>query len=163
MFAALSLGTLNGMEIYIAADHNGYEMKNQLVTWLQGEGHTVVDMGPEGLDPSDDYPDYGIKVARAVSENTKDRYGILLCGSGVGMSVVADKVPGIRAALIHDPAIAASAQRDDDINVLALGASHISAEDAQEVISAWLNTPFSGEDRHKRRIQKISDYEKSSK
>lgn len=149
------------MEIYIAADHNGYEMKNQLVTWLQEEGHTVVDMGPESLNPQDDYPDYGIQVARAVAENPKDRYGVLLCGSGVGMSVVADKVPGIRAALIHDPEIAKSAQRDDDINVLALGADYISLENAKNVITSWLTTPFSGEERHTRRINKISEYEQS--
>ncbi|MEX1111887.1 MAG: RpiB/LacA/LacB family sugar-phosphate isomerase [Candidatus Andersenbacteria bacterium] len=147
------------MNIYIAADHNGFEMKNELVSWLKEQGHTVTDMGPESFDKEDDYPDFGIKVATAVGENPKENYGILLCGSGVGMSVIAGKVPGVRAALIHDPVIAEAAQRDDDINVLSLGASYISLEEAKNVITAWLNTPFSGEERHKRRIQKIAEYE----
>lgn len=148
------------MEIYIAADHRGYEMKNELVRWLKDSGYTVKDLGPATLDTDDDYPDYGIKVAEAVAESPKTRLGILLCGSGVGMSVVAGKVPGIRAALIHDPAIAQAAQRDDNLNVLALGSSYIDTKTAQDVILAWLTTPFSGEARHQRRIDKIKRYER---
>lgn len=134
-------------------------MKNSLVAWLKGEGHTVADMGPDTLDPNDDYPDYGIAVAREVAKDPAAHYGILLCGSGVGMSVVADKVPGIRAALIHDPAIARAAQRDDDINVIALGADYVSLDTAKAVITQWLATPFSPEPRFQRRIAKISKYE----
>ncbi len=148
------------MNIYLAADHNGFELKNQLVEWLKTEGHSVNDLGPTALDPTDDYPDFGIQVAQQVSQDPKGRFGILLCGSGVGMAVVADKVPGIRAALIHDTEIAKAAQRDDDINVLALGADYISFDQAKEVINAWLHTPFSGEERHRRRITKIAEYEK---
>ncbi|MGH9857544.1 MAG: RpiB/LacA/LacB family sugar-phosphate isomerase [Acidobacteriota bacterium] len=147
------------MNIYIAADHNGFSMKNELVEWLKAEGYDVTDMGPHEYDKGDDYPDYGIKVAEAVAKDTKNRYGVLLCGSGVGMAVVADKVKGIRAALIHDPKIAEAAQRDDDINVLALGSSYISPNKAKDVITAWLSTPFSEEERHKRRIGKIEAYE----
>ena len=150
------------MNIYIAADHNGYQMKNELVEWLQNQKHEVTDFGADEFDKGDDYPDFGIKVAKAVAEDPDNRYGIVLCGSGVGMAVVADKVPGIRAALIHDPAIAEAGQRDDNINVLALGADYINIERAQEVITSWLNTPFSGEERHERRIQKITDYEHSN-
>ena len=150
------------MQIYIGADHNGFEMKNQLVEWLKGEGHEVVDMGPEEFNKDDDYPDFGIKVARAVAEDPKNRYGVLLCGSGVGMSVVADKVPGIRAALIHDPKVAAAAQRDDDINVVALGASYIDLETAKQVITTWLSTPFAAEERFVRRINKIKEYEQNN-
>lgn len=150
------------MEIYIAADHNGYQMKNQLVEWLKAEGHTVTDMGPGEFNKGDDYPDFGIKVARAVAEDPQNRHGVLLCGSGVGMSVVADKVPGIRAALIHDPKIAAAAQRDDDINVIALGSLYIDLETAKQVIATWLATPFAGHERFVRRINKIKEYEQRS-
>lgn len=146
------------MRIQIAADHNGFEMKNALVAWLQEEGHEVTDLGPSKLDPDDDYPDYGIKVAKAVAADPTQR-GIVLCGSGVGMAVVADKVKGIRAGLIHDPKIAAAARNDDDINVLALGVEYISTEQAKEVVKAWLGNNFSGEERHKRRIKKIQQYE----
>jgi ribose 5-phosphate isomerase B len=147
------------MKIYIAADHNGFEMKNQLAEWLKAEGYEVTDMGPETFDQHDDYPDYGIKVAQEVAKDPKNHYGILLCGSGVGMSVVADKVKGIRAAMIHDPEIAKAAQRDDDINVLALGADYIPLDTAKEVITAWLHTPFAAEERFIRRIHKIKEYE----
>lgn len=148
------------MEIFIGADHNGYKLKGELASWLEEQGHAVTDVGAHELDSTDDYPDYGIKVARAVAENPDDRVGLLLCGSGVGMAVTADKVQGIRAALIHDPEIAAAARRDDAINILALGASYISVTEAKQVIEQWLATPFSGEERHKRRIKKIEDYEK---
>lgn len=137
-------------------------MKIELAAWLEQDGHTVTDMGPETFDKTDDYPDFGIKVAEAVAEDTANHRGILLCASGVGMAVVANKVAGIRAALIHDPDIATAAQRDDDINVLALGAAYITLEKAKQVITHWLATPFSGEERHKRRIGKISDYEQSN-
>lgn len=147
------------MEIFIGADHNGFEMKGELVSWLEKEGHVVTDMGPKVFDKDDDYPDYGIKVARAVAEDTENRRGILLCGSGVGMAVVSDKVPKIRAALIHDPNIARAARRDDDMNVLALGAQYISLSDAKKIVDVWLTTPFAKEDRFTRRIQKIMRYE----
>lgn len=149
------------MNIYIAADHNGFEMKNELVAWLKQEGYEVTDMGPESFQKTDDYPDFGLKVAEAVAEDTEERRGILLCASGVGMAVIADKVPGVRAALIHDPEIASAAQRDDDINVLALGAAYITLANAKHVIMNWLTTSFSGEERHERRIGKITEYEQS--
>lgn len=117
-------------------------------------------MGAAELDQDDDYPDYGITVAEAVAENPRDYYGVLVCGSGVGMAVVANKVPGIRAALIHDPEIAAAAQRDDDINVVALGADYIDAARAKEVLQAWLATPFAGEARYQRRLDTITEYER---
>lgn len=147
------------MDIYISADHNGFELKNTLRDWLVAEGHTVSDLGPETLDPDDDYPDYAIKVAQAVAENPDERFGIAICGSGVGMAVMADKVKGVRAGLIHDPEIARSARSDDDINVLALGARYITNDQAKEVVAAWLSEEFSGADRHKRRIGKIKEFE----
>lgn len=150
------------MKIYIAADHNGFKMKNEIGEWLEKEGYDVEDMGPKEFNKADDYPDFGIKVAEEVTKDTDNNFGILVCGSGVGMSVIADKVKGVRAALIHDPAIARVAQKDDDINILALGASFIGLNRAKEVIEVWLNTPFSNEERHIRRVKKITDYEESS-
>jgi ribose 5-phosphate isomerase B len=144
----------------VAADHNGFELKNSLKEWLTGEGYSVTDFGPDQFDKTDDYPDFGIKVARAVAEKPGERLGVLVCGTGVGMAVVADKVLGVRAGLLHDPEMAMSARRDDDINVLALGAQHITLAKAQEVVRAWLSTEFSGEERHKRRIEKIRQYER---
>jgi len=150
------------MKIYIGADHNGFEMKSSLVEWLRAEGHEVEDMGPSELDQGDDYPDYGFKVAEAVAGNGEGSYGILLCGSGVGMAVVANKVKGIRAATVHDPQIARVMQPDDNVNVLSLGASFIELDKAKEVIKAWLDTPFSEEERHVRRLGKIAEYEERS-
>lgn len=149
------------MELYIAADHNGFEMKRELTAWLRQQGHTVTDLGPNQFEKTDDYPDFAVRLAEMVAENTDDRRGILICGSGVGMAVAADKVPGIRAALIHDPAIATVAQRDDNINVLALGAAYIDIDTTKQVISNWLSTPFSGQERHRRRLGKITTYEQS--
>lgn len=147
------------MHIYLAADHNGLELKNTLRDWLQGKGKTVTDLGADAFDQDDDYPDYGIKVARAVAARPAENVGILVCGSGVGMAVVAGKVKGVRAGLIHDPEIAQAARRDDDINVLALGSRYISEEGAKRVVAAWLQAKFSGADRHRRRITKIEQYE----
>lgn len=149
------------MTIHIGSDHNGYELKGELIPWLEEQGYTVVDEGSKEFDKDDDYPDYGIKVAEAVAERPEERRGILICASGVGMAVVADKVPGVRAAFIHDVEIAKAARRDDDINVLALGAKYISDEDAIRVVEAWLLEEFSQEERHIRRIGKITSYEQS--
>lgn len=147
------------MEIYIAADHRGFKMKNELAEWLMQEGHTVTDLGAKEYNKDDDYPEYGIEVGRVVAASPDSRRGIALCGSGVGMAIAANKVPGVRAALIHDPAIAAAARRDDDTNVLALGADYVTLDTAKEVITQWVATPFSTEERHQRRINQIQSYE----
>jgi ribose 5-phosphate isomerase B len=149
------------MQIFIGADHRGFELKNILRDWLRKEGHEVVDLGAEEYDKDDDYPDFGIKVAQSVADNPGDSFGIVICGSGVGMAVVADKVKGVRAGMIHDPEIARASRRDDDINVLALGADFIDGDMAKDIVGAWLDTDFSGEERHVRRIGKISGYENS--
>jgi RpiB/LacA/LacB family sugar-phosphate isomerase len=147
------------MNIYIGADHRGFALKNDLMAWLTAEGHTINDVGAPTLVPDDDYPDFALAVARAVAEAPQNRRGIALCGSGVGAAVAANKVPGIRAALLHDPAIAAAARNDDDTNVLALGADYVTLENAKEIVARWLATPFSGEERHQRRLNKIVSYE----
>jgi ribose 5-phosphate isomerase B len=142
------------MTIYIGADHRGYAMKEGLVAWLREQGNDVHDMGAKDYTEGDDYPDYAKAVAQEVAGDTQAR-GIVLCGSGVGVAVSANKVTGIRAAVIHDMNIAQAARNDDDINVLALGADYISLEDAKKVVTVFLETPFSGEERHVRRIGKI--------
>lgn len=147
------------MHVYITADHNGFELKNILRDWLVGEGHEVTDLGPDEFEKTDDYPDYGVKLAKSIAEDPANNFGIAVCGSGVGMAVVANKINGVRAGLIHDPVIAKAARSDDDINVLALGAQYISEEQAKQVVTAWLNAKFSGEERHTRRINKVKQYE----
>lgn len=142
------------MTIYIGADHRGYAMKEGLVQWLEDQGHDVHDIGAAEYIEGDDYPDYAHTLGKEVSNDPAAR-GILLCGSGVGMAVAANRGKGVRAAVIHDPKIAAAARHDDDVNVLALGADYLSLEDAQRVVTSFMETPFSGEERHLRRIQKL--------
>lgn len=144
--------------MFMAADHRGYQLKNALLEWLAAEGFTVTDLGPDQYDADDDYPDYAVKVAAAVSAEPHS-VGIVICGSGVGMAVVAGKVPGIRAALIHDPAMAKAARADDDINVVALGADFISTAQAKAVVRALVTARFTGEERHRRRLKKIARLE----
>lgn len=142
------------MTIYIGADHRGYAMKEGLVAWLREQGNDVHDMGATEYTEGDDYPDYAKVVAQEVAGDSGSR-GVVLCGSGIGVAVTANKVVGIRAAAVHDKTITQIARNDDDINILGLGADYISIEDAKKVITVFLETPFSGEDRHMRRIGKI--------
>jgi len=146
------------MQIFLTADHNGFQLKNVLFSYLKEEGHQVSDLGPDVLDEADDYPDYAFKLGEAVAGEAGSM-GIAVCGSGVGMAVAAGKVPGIRASMVHEVAMARAAREDDNLNVLSLGADHISDEEAKEVVKAWLETPFTNEERHVRRIEKISSYE----
>lgn len=146
------------MNIYIAGDHRGFELKNQLKDWLEGEGYSVQDIGAEKYDESDDYPDFGIAMAREVVKS-EGSLGIGICGSGVGMSISTGKVKGVRSALISDADMAKAARRDDDMNVVALGSNFINFEQAKEIVKAAIETKFSGEERHKRRVDKITKYE----
>lgn len=142
------------MKIGIAADHGGYELKELLKDYLQKEGYEVVDYGAFVLDRTDDYPDFVIPLARAVAEKELVR-GIAVCGSGVGASVVANKVKGIRAALIHDHFSAHQGVEDDDLNLLCLGGRVVGISAAKELVTAFLRARFSGEERHVRRLQKV--------
>lgn len=144
------------MRVTIGADHRGFKLKNELKEWLRNQGYEVEDVGPVVYDEGDDYPDFALKVAEKVKDGG---LGIVVCGSGVGMAVAANKVPGIRAGLIHDPALARVARKHDDLNVLALGSDFISADQAKAVVKTWLETKYSGEERHTRRIKKIEEYE----
>lgn len=146
------------MQIYLGSDHRGFELKNRLRGWLEQAGHSVHDMGPSVYQPTDDYPDYAFLVAERV-KNEASATGIVMCGSGVGMAVAANKVAGVRAGLIHDPDMAIVAREHDDINVLALGSDFIDFQQAKQVVEKWLKASYSGEVRHSRRIKKIEDYE----
>ena len=146
------------MNIYIAADHRGFELKNQLRDWLEEEGHKVEDLGADKYDEGDDFPDFGIPLAKEVAISSGS-LGVAICGSGVGMSVATGKVSGVRSAMVGSPELAEAARRDDDVNVIALGSNFVDFEQAKEIVKASIETDFSGEERHKRRVDKIMEYE----
>lgn len=144
------------MKIAVGSDHGGYALKQVVAETLRSRGVDVVDMGTDG-DTSVDYPDYGAKVAGAVSAKLVDR-GVLVCGTGIGMSIVANKFPGVRAALVTDAFMARMAAEHNDANILVMGGRVTDPTTAREMIAAWLDTPFEG-GRHEKRLAKIADYE----
>jgi ribose 5-phosphate isomerase B len=146
------------MRVGIAADHGGFTLKGEVAEALRGKGYEVVDFGAHQLDPADDYPDFIIPLARAVATGQVER-GVALCGSGVGASVAANKVPGIRAALINDVFSAHQGVEDDDMNVFCLGARVVGPMLAIELINVFLISKFSGALRHRRRLQKLQALE----
>ena len=141
------------MRIAIGSDHAGFSLKGTLVEALRDGGHEVIDVGTDS-DAAVDYPDYAEAVAVALRRGTVDR-GVMICGSGVGASVAANKVPGVRAAICHDTFSAHQGVEHDDMNILVLGARIIGAALAAEVLEAFLGARFSDEERHRRRIGKI--------
>lgn len=145
--------------IYISSDHAGFELKKKLKKYLEAKDLRFEDLGPEKFVKDDDYPDFALPLAKKVAESSENK-GILICGNGVGVSIVANKVKGVRAALSWDLRHAASARNDDDANVLSLPARHISEDQAKNVVRAFLETPFSQDARHVRRIGKVSEAEK---
>ena len=144
------------MKIAIASDHGGFEQKQLLIPYLNELGHEVVDCGPED-DAAVDYPDFAAVVARAVAEGSAER-GILLCGTGIGMAIAANKTPGIRAANVTSPPFAALAREHNDANIIALSGRFVTLEDNQEIIHVFLETTF-GEGRHVGRVAKIMGQE----
>jgi len=141
------------MRIAIAADHAGYILKNEIAARLAGKGHDVIDLGTNSPAPVD-YPDAAEAVAGALSRRESDR-GIIVCGSGAGVSIAANKFPGIRAATCHDTYSAHQGVEHDDMNVLCIGARVIGPALTQEIVDAFIGARFSGEDRHLRRLQKV--------
>lgn len=148
------------MIIYIGADHRGFKLKNQLIDFLGSRGYEIADFGNKVYDENDDYPDFAEMVAKKVSVDYEKARGILLCGSGVGVDVVANKFQNIRSALIFNANQAFDSRNDDDTNILSLAADHISLEDAKKIVLTWLETPFSEEERHRRRLHKIYQIER---
>ncbi len=151
------------MKLYIGADHRGYNLKEEIKNFLDQQkkdlGLEVVDVGNTRLDPDDDYPDFAARVAEGVARNSDKDRGILICGSGVGVDVVANKFKDIRSALIVFPDQAFSARNHDNVNVLSLPANFITSDIALKVVEMFLKTPFSDVERHQRRIDKIETIE----
>jgi ribose 5-phosphate isomerase B len=147
------------MLIYIGSDHKGFQLKESIKKFLDGQGYEVVDVGNDHYDENDDYPDFARAVAEKISENPTERRGILICGSGVGVDVVANKFGRVRSALANSPDQASASRHDDDSNVLSLAADFIDETQVEKIIGAWLVTPFSGEENHQRRMDKIIQIE----
>lgn len=140
--------------VALAADHAGFELKNLLRDELKASGYPVVDLGTNGPE-SVDYPDFGRRLAEQVAGG-QARFGIAVCGSGIGISIAANRVPGCRAALVHDALTARLARDHNDANVLAMGARVIGIDTAKDCMKIFLETPFSGGERHARRVAKLS-------
>ena len=147
------------MIVAIGTDHAGFPLKERIMHVIRSAGHESRDCGAQAVVPGDDYPDYAERVAREIIEGGADR-GVLLCGSGVGASVAANKFAGIRAALCHDTFTARQGVEDDAMNIVCLGARVIGPSLAVEIIEAFLRATFSGEDRHRRRVAKIQEFER---
>jgi len=142
------------MTVYLGADHRGFSQKEMLKQWLISQGYAVIDCGNYVLDQDDDYPQFAFAVANQVKQD-RDRMGIVCCGSGVGISVAANKVPGIRCGVVFNVDQARAARLDDDINVLALASDFTDQEYAKEIVLTALNTVFTGQERYQRRILQI--------
>ncbi|MGV9002788.1 RpiB/LacA/LacB family sugar-phosphate isomerase [Flavobacterium sp.] len=146
------------MKIGIAADHGGFELKKNIQEFLEKQGLEVKDFGAYVMDKNDDYPDFIIPLAKAIVANEVDR-GIAICGSGVGASIAANKVLGVRAALINDHFSAHQGVEDDNMNLICLGGRVLGFAVAQEYITAFLQVEFTGAERHLRRLQKVKELE----
>lgn len=146
------------MKIFIGADHRGYELKEKIAKWLFDLEHAVQDVGADHLDPHDDYTKYSEQVASLVANNSGSR-GILLCGSGVGVEIVANKFDGIRAAIGKSVAQVEAGRNDDDMNILVIAADFTDEKDAKAMVIAFLETKFSGKEKYEKRLQEIAEIE----
>ena len=145
--------------IYLAADHRGFARKEALKKFLAERGIATEDCGALMYDPQDDYTDFAVAAAAKIAQNTQEHKGIFLCGSGQGMDIVANKFRGIRAALCWDMDEAKKSRNDDDANVLVLASDESDEMQASKIVTVWLETPFSGEERHIRRLKEIEEIE----
>src|SRR5262247_793038 len=146
------------MKVGIATDHGGFALKEEVMARLNAAGHQVIDFGAYSLNPSDDYPDFVVPLAEAVASGKVDR-GVAICGSGVGASVVANKVPGVRAGLIHDHFSARQGVEDDHMNILCMGGRTVGPEVAWDLVQTFLAAQFSQAPRHLRRLGKVARLE----
>jgi ribose 5-phosphate isomerase B len=144
--------------IGIAADHGGYQLKEELVKMLREAAYEVIDYGNQTFNPDDDYPDFVVPLARAVARREIER-GVAICGSGVGACIAANKVPGARACMIHDKFSARQGVEDDDMNVICLGSKVLDQALAWELVTIFLTSKFSGAERHRRRLAKVVELE----
>ncbi len=143
------------MRVAVGADHGGYQLKENILRFLNDEGHETVDYGTDSSEPCD-YPRYAFKVAKAVSDK-KAELGVLICKSGNGMAMVANKLPGVRAAICFDKDVAVLSRQHNDANILVLGSEHL-FDEPELIVRSWLESCFEG-GRHKRRVNQISRYE----
>jgi ribose 5-phosphate isomerase B len=143
------------MRVGIATDHGGYGLKEDLIAQLRAAGHDVVDFGADKLSPDDDYPDFVVPLAEAVAAGTVER-GVAVCGSGVGASICANKIPGVRAALIHDHFSAGQGVEDDHMNIICLGGRTVGPSVAWELVQTFLAAEYSQAPRHLRRLSKVA-------
>ncbi len=150
-------GGFRPSKVFLAADHGGYDAKEQLKAQLQAE-FEIVDMGPNNMNPDDDFTSFAEEVARAVVAEASSM-GVLVCRSGEGMAIAANKISGVRAALVWNQSVARETREDNDSNVLSLPADHITTDEMLAITRIWLTTPFSGEERHSRRIEQIAELE----
>ena len=146
------------MRIAIGADHGGFPLKADVGALLSQLGHELVDVGAHALDPSDDYPDFARAVGQAVQRGETER-GIVICGSGVGACIAANKLRGVRAGVCHDTYSAHQGVEHDNMNVLCLGARVVGVEVARELVQAFVTARFSGQERHARRVAKVAAME----
>lgn len=149
------------MKIYLGADHRGYELKEKVFQWLVDWGYEVEDMGAYEFDKNDDYTKYGEKVASMVAEDENNK-GILICGSGVGVDVVANKFDGVRASIAKENDQVRAGRNDDDMNVLVIAADYTTEEESKTMITTFLKTEFSGKKRHMRRLNEIKKLEENN-
>ncbi len=146
------------MKIYVGADHNGFRLRRQLVDYLKRAGYSVHDDGDTRLDPDDDFPVFAARVVNDVlTSKDKDARGILICGSGQGMCMAANRFPGIRACLGYDREAVRATRNDEDSNILCLPAHILEVDEARIIVETWLNTHFSGATRYKRRIKDLDE------
>ena len=146
------------MRVGIATDHGGFSLKQDLVAQLCAAGHEVIDFGADKLSPDDDYPDFVIPLAQAVAAGTVER-GVAVCGSGVGASICANKVPGVRAGLIHDHFSAEQGVEDDHMNIICIGGRTVGSGVAWDLVQTFLGSEFSDAPRHLRRLDKVARLE----
>lgn len=144
------------MKIFIGADHNGYELKEKLEEYLKAKGYEVVDKGDDELKPDDDFPTYAAQVASEIVGD-EDAKGILLCGSGQGVCMAANRYKGVRASLVWDQDEAHSSRNDDDANIICLPAKKLQLEQAKQLVDTWLETPFAAAPRFVRRIKQLDE------
>ena len=147
------------MKVAVASDHRGYHLKEKVISLLKAKGHTVIDDGPAS-EASVDYPDFAALVARKVCRGEVDR-GILICGTGIGMAISANKFPGVRAAACDDEVTAELSRRHNDLNVLCLSGDLLSSRSTERLVEIWMDAAFEG-GRHERRVEKIRDLEKEA-
>lgn len=147
--------------IYLGADHRGFSLKEEIKKYLEQQGHEFRDLGNVAFEMDDDYPDFVFPVAHQISEGDTGHKGIVVCGSGVGACIAANKVKDIRAGLITAAEQAVKAREDDDMNILCLPADFVNRDEVYEIVDAFLSTDFSNDERHIRRLEKIHNHEET--